>query len=843
MIHNHLIRPPARPPARSLLLLVLLRLLLLEIQKIRKTADAEQAGRQAAAMTSTSVLAGPSPPPRRRRPFCASSSFFVCQLPEKKQQHRQHQRCSVTFSVLLLLVILLLTVAAAGVDVGVDNNTPSSRVDMGWEGALQHAQKLLGVIIANRNRNRDRGDGSNPTWFTTTVDSRELALVDFWLSRGLMLGPMQAKAHTWAIELLLRLQDPQSQLDHATWIIREVQASGDVVTAGNFALNMGNLSPLSSEIRMPLFEMAVELNPSDLCLSTLGHHYLTKGMPEKAEAMYRRALQLFPERAWLHLALAMAGPDSPPTEEEASRHVKMLAQRMQEAARTIRTLGLTCSDPHLDLGLTMHPNMPWQYLGYGVRPLLEGLTGGVYAMTPDLALPAAGLDPVKGWLPEETVQEEDAADAADKRIRVGVLLERVNIHSPALVMEPILSHLDRSRFEVVMLAEDANYPEDGNRMLAAADSVVWMPNRDGYKSILDEFAPHRESGTERRKVNDSGMLDLWGSARTIAAARVDVLIYVATGNVLVTQMLCLSRLAPVQIVFGLGHPITCGSESVDYFVGSELFETAASIDGREMRRIRREQRGEQEWDGSGEDEDDEVLVIGDGNQDYTEQLVLFESLSGAFRSLPADLIPSQADIDEALREEGLTQDDHIYNCMQYTRKLRPDFDVVLRGILERDPQAKIILLTDARSHLPRWNKTLGPDLASRLIFLYKRPTKEVYAIYAGSDVFLAPFGWSAGITGFEAVGLCVPILTLPSKNHVFQFTAAIIKQLGVEELLASSVEEYISLALRIAADGEYRETLKKRMCMGHPHVFDQQAAAAEEWGAFLARAVQQQRQW
>ncbi len=89
-------------------------------------------------------------------------------------------------------------------------------------------------------------------------------------------------------------------------------------------------------------------------------------------------------------------------------------------------------------------------------------------------------------------------------------------------------------------------------------------------------------------LKNSGMPALWGNIKRISEARLDSFIILATANVLVSQLISLCRMAPVQILFGLGHPITSGTQSIDYFIGSELFETPASFHGRERRRVKRE---------------------------------------------------------------------------------------------------------------------------------------------------------------------------------------------------------------------------------------------------------------
>ncbi len=106
------------------------------------------------------------------------------------------------------------------------------------------------------------------------------------------------------------------------------------------------------------------------------------------------------------------------------------------------------------------------------------------------------------------------------------------------------------------------------------------------------------------------------------------------------------------------------------------------------------------------EEDDGDANIRDGNQDYVEQLTLFETFSGAFSSITEQQIPSDEEVLNVLHEqldfenlEGV----HIYNCMQYVGKLRHDFDEALKGILVADPKARV---SDINVFNFRFNKQL-----------------------------------------------------------------------------------------------------------------------------------------
>lgn len=187
-----------------------------------------------------------------------------------------------------------------------------------------------------------------------------------------------------------------------------------------------------------------------------------------------------------------------------------------------------------------------------------------------------------------------------------------------------------------------------------------------------------------------------------------------------------------QVAFGHGHPVTSGSPGIDYFVSSDVFETFASIDCREARRtvaatainflpntvntvlanahgssgvvVQHGMDGRNLADGvfsevippaqhggmPGEERG------GDGSQDYSEQLVLFDSLSA---SLPEFVGPpnSPSAVAAAVRDlTGMRDEDHGYHCMQHSKKIHPDFDLVMRDVLLRDPAAKLVLTTGSK---------------------------------------------------------------------------------------------------------------------------------------------------
>jgi len=139
------------------------------------------------------------------------------------------------------------------------------------------------------------------------------------------------------------------------------------------------------------------------------------------------------------------------------------------------------------------PNASWQYMGYSMRPVMEGLCWILAAMTAGLHEATPGLHPMHGWSkdPSEAAvavaddmmaQDHELISAAgeerskegDERIVVGVVMERLGNHSPHRLVQGILESMDRSKFRLVAFSrrDYADYPDGGQAVLRAVEEVV-----------------------------------------------------------------------------------------------------------------------------------------------------------------------------------------------------------------------------------------------------------------------------------------------------------------------------------------------------------------------------------
>ena len=179
-------------------------------------------------------------------------------------------------------------------------------------------------------------------------------------------------------------------------------------------------------------------------------------------------------------------------------------------------------------------------------------------------------------------------------------------------------------------------------------------------------------------------------------------------------------------------------------------------------------------------------------------------------------------------------------CPQSLFKLHPDNDAVFGEILRRDPRGVLILLEGqskywAAALMARFSRTF-PDAAKRVQFMRRLTLPGFLTLLRAADAVLDPLHWTGGNTTYEAFALGVPVVTWPGAFMRGRVTAAASRQIGVTDLIASTPEDYVDLAVRLAHDRAWRADLEKRLHEGRAGLFDDMGAV-RELEALLMRAA------
>ena len=118
------------------------------------------------------------------------------------------------------------------------------------------------------------------------------------------------------------------------------------------------------------------------------------------------------------------------------------------------------------------------------------------------------------------------------------------------------------------------------------------------------------------------------------------------------------------------------------------------------------------------------------------------------------------------------------------------------------------------------------------------------ALYRRLDIALDTFPYNGTTTTCEALWMGVPVIALAGDRHAGRVGISLLSQIGLHDLIASSVEEYVSLAATLAADSarisSLRSTLRERMrasplCDAPAFTRKIEAAYREMWGKWCAR--------
>ena len=272
---------------------------------------------------------------------------------------------------------------------------------------------------------------------------------------------------------------------------------------------------------------------------------------------------------------------------------------------------------------------------------------------------------------------------------------------------------------------------------------------------------------------------------TIRADNLHVLIYPEIGMDPMAAKLATLRLAPVQCV-SWGHPDTTGLPTIDYFLSSDLMEPP------------------------------------DAEGHYSERLVRMPGLGIAYATLEVQPEPTD------FATFGVQPDAIVYLCCQYVSKYLPQHDDLLPRIAQRVPNSQFLFINPhsdklaarLRDRLARAFARHRLDSARHVVILPYLSPAQYAALNQRADIYLDSIGWSGGNTTLEAVAEGLPVVTLPGALMRGRHSSAILHQIGVTETIATDLDEYVEMAVRLGTDGIWRKGIAVRIAEGCHRIYN-----------------------
>ncbi|MGH7123289.1 MAG: tetratricopeptide repeat protein, partial [Stellaceae bacterium] len=164
-------------------------------------------------------------------------------------------------------------------------------------------------------------------------------------------------------------------------------------------------------------------------------------------------------------------------------------------------------------------------------------------------------------------------------------------------------------------------------------------------------------------------------------------------------------------------------------------------------------------------------------------------------------------------ESGLAESGFVFACFNNNHKITPQvFDVWMR-LLRAIPDSILWLVRDniwAEENLRREAQARGVS-QERLVFAPRLPLPEHLARHRLADLFLDTLPYNAHTTASDALWAGLPIVTCAGRSFAARVAGSLLTAVGLPELVATSLDEYEDIALKLARSPELLAMLRARL--------------------------------
>ena len=257
-------------------------------------------------------------------------------------------------------------------------------------------------------------------------------------------------------------------------------------------------------------------------------------------------------------------------------------------------------------------------------------------------------------------------------------------------------------------------------------------------------------------------------ANLIRNDQIDILLDLSLHSSNTRLLIFAHRPAPIQMTY-LGYPGTTGMKSMDYRISDRFIDPESET-----------------------------------SQLYREK-TLYVSSYWCYQE-PDVAIPVFVSPLPALKNGFIT-----FGCLNNISKIsNPTFQCWIQ-LLHEMPTAKILLYCPEGDH---WDVLIekfcnqGID-KSRIALLARQSFVGYFESYRKIDIALDPFPFGGGITTCDATWMGVPVVTLRGKTAVGRGATSILSNIGMQNQIANTQEEYISIAKGLCSDLEALAATRK----------------------------------
>ncbi|MGK7920986.1 MAG: methyltransferase domain-containing protein [Trichodesmium sp.] len=343
-----------------------------------------------------------------------------------------------------------------------------------------------------------------------------------------------------------------------------------------------------------------------------------------------------------------------------------------------------------------------------------------------------------------------------QKIRLGIIKDHFTPQTETYSLLPVFEHLDRSKFEIFLYTIKSNGHPLEKYCQSRADKFLQLPK------------------------------ELNNQTQTIRNDNLDILFFGSniTATTKNSTLLATHRLARLQIT-SINSPTTTGMASIDYYISGQL--TAPTKTTQEQ---------------------------------YTEKLVNLEGSGLCFQYPIADTLP----VVQPLRSSwGATDATTIFISGANFYKIIPEMRETWAKVLAAIPNSILVLYP----FNPNWTNSypVGPFIqqmrdifqqygidTKRLVIIKALPSKaDIKKCLEIADIYLDSFPYGGATSLIDPLMLGLPPVVVEGNALRFRQASALLREIGMEELIVEGEKEYIDLAIKLANNLEFRQQKRQEI--------------------------------
>jgi predicted O-linked N-acetylglucosamine transferase (SPINDLY family) len=577
--------------------------------------------------------------------------------------------------------------------------------------------------------------------------------------------------HADALHMLGVIAHQAGQVDAAAQLIRQALSLAPQNPMAHCNLGLVCRMRGNREEAVACYERALQLKPDYAeAHNNLGISLVELGRLDDAIDAFRRALELKPNYPDALVNLGNALGDCGQLDEAVAVYHRALALTPDSVAalynfgNTLRSMG------HFDEAIeTFHRALQ---INPGNLTIISTIILSLHYKAGDVGGMIAEAQ--QRWNRQcsdrlkASIQPHSNDRNPERRLRIGYVSPDFREHVVARNLLPLFRNHSHQDFEVICYSGGIQIDETTEEFQRCADH---------WRSVVT--------------MTDAAL------AETILGDRIDILVDLSlhtSGNRLPVFA---RQPVPVQLSFA-GYPESTGVEGIRYRISDRWLVSEGKM----------QDAGHRMQDDSAGDADPVSCILHPASRATPECVFLLDSFwcyDPCGIELPVNALPAL--------ENGFV----TFGSLNSFIKVNEPVLKLWARVLERVDNARLVLLSDPgtqREWVLRVLREAGVE-ARRVEFVPRLSRAAYLESYQRIDIVLDPFPYCGHTTSLDAFWMGVPVVSLAGERAASRAGLSQASNLGLDELVAFSEDDYVGVAARLAGDlaglVELRRTLRSRM--------------------------------